>query len=653
MLILCFLSFSLQALENKRVFKVLSFMGFCEYRLSGDEWKVLNAGEAVYEDSEVRVNGKDDYLELELEDSLRIKLIGPTTLHIKEILRYDFSGNKSTLLSLNSGKIFARFKNISKRIFKIETETAVVTVKGTRFFISFFPEEGGELIVTEGVVEVDAPLNLFKPFKVREGQMFKIPASATESILPVMQASRELIVQYDKEYREISNISPQKPEKSQPESKSNLPSLPSLTAVFPFFLELGENAGKILNFSLGTQKIGKNIYGMFVFTPALNLGNISLALYLPFYFLKDDNVFSNTNHLLYNTNDWNFSSLDDVIADIVSKIYSLEFRSMVFSFKIGTITDYTLGNGLFINGYANDIFYPFQRIVGGVVKVDTPPAGLEGFVNNIASFEVIGARAYIRPLFFLPVIGKWSVGISSFLDRKPSNSSNSVFGYSLDFDFPFLDFGFLGLGFFGGIGGMGYSTNLLTGLGLNCGVKGNVFMVFYKLEYKNSFGGFLPDYVNKTYEVDRAKKFEVVSSFSQTSFLNDIYNLNNIYHGVESEVGFNFTDIARFGISYTHFFKFGENQKNTLFNSMHIEATLYKSFIKKVYFTVSYDRNNFSLDDLFFNFTGGGSLITFEVFYQLVDRLYLGVNYRKFFEGTSGSEVNEKDLYGLRMEVSF
>jgi hypothetical protein len=72
-----------------------------------------------------------------------------------------------------------------------------------------------------------------------------------------------------------------------------------------------------------------------------------------------------------------------------------------------------------------------------------------------------------------------------------------------------------------------------------------------------------------------------------------------------------------------------------------------------VYFTVSYDRNNFSLDDLFFNFTGGGSLITFEVSYQLVDRLYLGVNYRKFFEGTSGSEVNEKDLYGLRMEVSF
>ncbi|MGC8765021.1 MAG: FecR family protein [Brevinematia bacterium] len=624
-------------------------MGISEYRVGEGNWEVLKAGDEIPEEAEIRVNGKDDFLELILYDDTIIKLYGLTSILVKELAREDFSKKKNTTIFLFTGKIFSRIKSTKGRVFRIETETAIAAVRGTKFGILFSPGEGGELVVTEGTVEVFDPANVFTPLIVKEGYVFKLPSSLGETILEPREASLELLNQYDSSYIKKSEPEVEEIKTPSPQTEKkpiNIPTFPSLPGV----------TGNILNFSIGTENIANNSYYLLCFTPTLTIGDLSFGLYLPFILAASDRYVIETNQSLYNYRDWDFSSPQNSWNALISKIAFLQFRNSLLLLKIGIISDYTLGSGLLVNGYNNNLFFPSERNAGLVFGLDGGFVGFESFAGNIANFEILGGRAFFRPLYVIPIVGKWSIGVSAILDKKPeTNSENRVFGYSFDLDLPLLGFKSAGLGFYSSVGTLGYyeassnQTQLYNGFGMNAGVKGNIFMFIYKMEYKNQFGGFQSGYVDKTYDIERESKFKAFRVVSDLPLTNVIYN------GFLVEAGVELSNAIRAIISYEHLFPFGTDPLQSVNNNFHTELKISKNLLKKFYGGFSFDWRSFDLSAILTaitnsNFPPAGSILSAEIFYEVVYGVNLGLEWEKFFERNNGN-IEEKVIYGFKMEI--
>lgn len=634
--------------SKKGVLKVNSFVGTSEYRVGEGEWTLLKVGDEIPEDAEIRVNGKNDYLELILQGETIIKLFGLTSVQVKELVRDDFSKKKNTTLFLFTGKIFSSIRKAKDQVFKVETETSVAAVRGTKFGISFIPGEGGELVVSEGVVEVFDPANVFKPVLVKEGQIFRLPSTVGETILEPKSASEDLIKQYDPEYKAPETKPEEKkpteqPKETKPSEEAPKPSLPGLPGV----------SGNLINFATGTENINNGAYYKFVLTPELTIGWFSFGLYLPFYISANDNSIIGTNsQSLYNKNDWDFSSPQDSWNDLITKIAYLQFKNSFLLFRIGSLNSYTLGSGILVDSYANDLFYPSQRNIGVIFGLDGGGGGLEFFTGNAGNFELLGGKIFARPLNGIPLVGDWSLGISTFIDTKPITNDNSkVFGYSFDIEMPFVKSDIFGIGLYSGIGTLGYyldysqETSYYNGFGFNTGLRGNIAMVTYRAEYKHQNGAFSIAYVDKTYDIERANKF---NSFVLISKLN---NTDISYNGFVAEIGLDLKDIIKASISYEHLFPFGEDPFQNINNNLHAEVSLDRKFIKKVYGSISFDWKNFDPREVK-DFPPAGSILSAEVFYELIYGIYVGLEWKKFFEKEDG-EIKERVLYGLKTQIIF
>ena len=75
------------------------FIGSCEYRVGEGDWTALKSGDRVPEGAEVRVNGKDDSLELVYPDGSTVQLFGLSSVKIVDILK-DKEGKKVNFLTL-------------------------------------------------------------------------------------------------------------------------------------------------------------------------------------------------------------------------------------------------------------------------------------------------------------------------------------------------------------------------------------------------------------------------------------------------------------------------------------------------------------------------------------------------------------------------
>jgi len=94
--------------------------------------------------------------------------------------------------------------------------------------------------------------------------------------------------------------------------------------------------------------------------------------------------------------------------------------------KLGSIDDATLGNGFIVGDYANTLFLPGDRHFGLNFDIDGslfgfPYVGLETMAGNLAQFDVIGGRLYVRPLVGtkIPILKNLEFGGTVAADRKP------------------------------------------------------------------------------------------------------------------------------------------------------------------------------------------------------------------------------------------
>lgn len=192
--------------------------------------------------------------------------------------------------------------------------------------------------------------------------------------------------------------------------------------------------------------------------------------------------------------------------------------------KLGSIEDFTLGNGFIVGNYANTRFLPEQRIFGLQLNIDGalfgfPYVGLELLTGNLARFDVLGARLFVRPLIAtgIPILSDLQVGgtvatdlnpeLWALLDPDPASTYTeqgldpvTVFG--TDIFLPIIKSKVFPLAAFTELA---FQPEGRTGYMLGAG--GKAFgLITYGAQLRLLSAGFLPNYFDANYDIFRAVK---------------------------------------------------------------------------------------------------------------------------------------------------
>lgn len=160
--------------------------------------------------------------------------------------------------------------------------------------------------------------------------------------------------------------------------------------------------------AVGSITIDNQTYSQIRLQPELQLGKFGVGLDIDLIIDSEGNV---------RKEDW------DEWQDFVNKILFIRFaqRNDPFFFKIGSIPDYTLGNGLIFNNYSNMTLYPNVKNVGGYVGINTSISGLgfEAYTHNVYKNEILAGRVHIQPLAStnIPLLSKMRLGVNAGIDR--------------------------------------------------------------------------------------------------------------------------------------------------------------------------------------------------------------------------------------------
>jgi hypothetical protein len=278
-----------------------------------------------------------------------------------------------------------------------------------------------------------------------------------------------------------------------------------------------------LSIGIGAQTFEENgdqvTYQMLKLSPDVAIGKfgIGLELTMNYQFEPDFTV---------RRADWAPTG-DDTILDV----YLPKFKYVRYGFKgdplyvkFGSIEDALLGNGFIMGGYDNTLFLPEKRIFGLSLDLDGalfkfPYVGIETFVGNLAQFDVMGFRPYVRPLAFteMPVIGGLQVGGTVAFDRKPNlylgdDSIDPVILYGADLTLPILTKPMIRLTTFADVAVLHNTVGSgNTGKGEMVGFGGRLFGVInYGAQIRVLGEDFIPTYFDTAYDLFRAEKYDLV-----------------------------------------------------------------------------------------------------------------------------------------------
>jgi hypothetical protein len=203
--------------------------------------------------------------------------------------------------------------------------------------------------------------------------------------------------------------------------------------------------------------------------------------------------------------------------------------------KFGSFDDGTLGNGFIMGNYANTQRLPERRIFGMGLDMDGvlfnfPYVGIETFAGNLAAFDVIGGRVFVRPLVgtSIPIIRNLQIGGSLVVDRDPfyfaqkdlgdeaatviagllpsgvTQEEASVLVYGGDFRLPILSTGIISLA------GFGDFVMQRSNMGGMLGVGGRLFGIMtYGAQLRMLGANFIPVYFDGAYDLFRPFKYAV------------------------------------------------------------------------------------------------------------------------------------------------
>lgn len=273
------------------------------------------------------------------------------------------------------------------------------------------------------------------------------------------------------------------------------------------------------------------------FRPDLALGKfgVGLDLTLRFQLYPDPN--DNTKIIRIYEPDWlpaAGSTITDILDLYLPKIlyvrYGLKDIDPIYV-KLGSISDFSLGNGLVVSDYSNTRFLPDRRIFGLQLGVDgaafkVPYFGMEVLTGNLSKFDVIGGRVYLRPLAFLgsSLFGRLQVGATAVLDQDPllyfDNSSNTyaasspVYVLGADLTLPILSGKLLSL-----VSYVEGAKEMNDAMGAIGGIRGKLLgFIRYGAEARYMQEGFIPAYFDTNYDLYRAERFDYIENTAPGDF---------------------------------------------------------------------------------------------------------------------------------------
>jgi hypothetical protein len=181
--------------------------------------------------------------------------------------------------------------------------------------------------------------------------------------------------------------------------------------------------------------------------------------------------------------------------------------------KLGSIEDLTLGNGFIVGEYANTRFLPGKRLFGLDIGLDGtlfdfPFVGIELLTGNLARFDVLGGRLFVRPLVTtgLPILENLQVGATVAVDRDPGlyteNARDPVAVYGADLLLPILTGKAFPLAAFSEVA---FEPNSRKGFMIGAGGR-LVSIITYGAQIRLLGAGFTPVYFDANYDLFRDGK---------------------------------------------------------------------------------------------------------------------------------------------------
>jgi len=253
----------------------------------------------------------------------------------------------------------------------------------------------------------------------------------------------------------------------------------------------------VLDGGLGFTAIDEESYFTISFRPEITLGKFGLGLDLRF---------------LYNTKTGHIRSKDwDSGYDYSRMIRYIRYghKGDPLYTKIGTLDAVRLGHGFIMNYYTNEANYD-ERKIGLIFDLDLGPYGFESMTSNLGRLEVVGLRAYWRPLrrvINIPIIKNIAFGGSFVTDVDQDSYRDTKDGiavWGLDAELPLID-GRLFRSFlyadFAQI--MAYGSGAATGISAGLKVPAGILNLQAKLERRFLGEKFIPSYFDAFYEIDR------------------------------------------------------------------------------------------------------------------------------------------------------
>jgi len=311
-----------------------------------------------------------------------------------------------------------------------------------------------------------------------------------------------------------------------------------------------------LSIGIGAETFDGEMWQTIKLSPDLAIGKFGIGLELTMNYQFEPSF-------TVRQEDW-VPTGDDSLLDV----YLPKFKYIRYGFKgdplyaqFGSIEYALLGNGFIMGGYDNTVFLPFyqdRKALGLSLDLDGalfnfPYIGIETFVGDLAQFDVLGFRTYVRPLAFTeaPIIKGLQVGATLAMDRKPKlydvvevlgvptaapdDSVDPVVLYGADLTLPILTGSTFSLSTFADVAFLHDTLGPGNkGKGEMVGFGGRLMSVInYGAQIRVLGEDFIPTYFDTGYDLYRKIKYDAVQAENIDSYL-----------GWLGSLGFSFLDGA-------------------------------------------------------------------------------------------------------------
>jgi hypothetical protein len=305
--------------------------------------------------------------------------------------------------------------------------------------------------------------------------------------------------------------------------------------LMPLWAQAGSPSGFSAGMNLGSDLLPNPSTGTIEswsklgFQPDLAVGKFGVGLDLTFRFQL--NTASTTNPLVIYAPDWipqpGQTIFDVYLPKIMYVRYGIKGDDPLYA-KLGSINDFTLGNGLIISDYANTRFLPKLRIFGLEAGFDgslfkVPYFGVDLLTGNLAKLDVVGGRFYVRPLGFMgdSILGRLQLGATGVMDRDPylytdPGTASLIYEYGADITDPILTGGLFSMTAF--VEGAKQGVN--NAMGAAGGFKGKIIsLINYGAQISYLQRGFIPSYFDANYDFYRTERYNYINTTQAGSFV--------------------------------------------------------------------------------------------------------------------------------------